>query len=340
MAKVPVGDDPTKKRFDRNNSGMLSVIEYRKYRESLAPAQMVILENLTLDALRKIPSYGDEPSLGEQIEAWINDPLEPSTDVLVQIIKNSKWYETYNFAEARNAWRLEFASDPGEWENEMRGARGVVQAEATRLGVQLTEQQLDGFSRAWIYEGWSKDANALRNALMSGVEESPWVESAIAGTLDYAKGLMGDTIDSLRDLAYNNGMQYDESWFQEAAKSVASGLSTAEDWEREIRKQAAGYYPAFADQINAGMNVRALASPYMQRMERLWGVPMTTIGLDDPTLLMAMGGKNEGGDFTAMNLSDFDNMLRQDPRWDNSDNGKNTLLNGIDSFLKSGGFKY
>ena len=334
MAYVEVGDDKTKEKFDNNESGWLSKIEYRKYRESLAPEQTVILKNLTIEALRKYPG------LDEKIEAWMNDPNEPGEEQLAQIIRDSDFFKTYDFDSARNAWKIEFGSPPGEWENEMRGARGRVQDEATRLGVQLSEQELDGFARAWIYEGWNKDPNALRDALISGVEVSPWLDQAVSGAMDYTAGLLGDTVSDLRNVAYMNGIDYDDLWFQEAAQSVVGGLSTVDDWKRDIREKAAGYFPAFAKQIEAGMDVRALASPYMQRMNRLWDMPMTSIGLDDPTLLMAMSGQNENGEFKAMNLADFDNMLREDPRWDNSSNGKNTLLNGINSFLKSGGFKY
>jgi len=216
-----------------------------------------------------------------------------------------------------------------------------VQAEATRLGIQLTDQQLEGMARAWKYEGWQYNEDAMRQALIKGVDKSPWVEAAIgAGTMDYTAGLLGETVSDLRNVAYMNGIDYDDLWFQEAAQSVVGGSSTADDWKRDIRDKAAGYFPAFAKQIEAGMDVRALASPYMQRMNRLWDMPMDSIGLDDPTLMSAMSGQNENGEFKAMNLADFDNMLREDPRWDNSSNGKNTLLNGINSFLKSGGFKY
>jgi len=333
MAEVDrsVGDDETKKKFDKNNTGRLSDIQYRKYRESLLPAQFKVLSSLALEAILT------NPQLKQIISDWAMG--DEDVNYLISEIENSDFAKEYNTDSARRAWFVEFGSE-GDWEQDMLGARGVVQAEATRLGVQLTDQELNGYARAYLYEGWDRNANAMRDALMMGVEKSPWVEQEVTGTLDYAKGVLGDTAASLRDVAYNNGMQYDESWFEEAAKSVASGLTTAEDWERDIRTQAAGYFPAFAEQINAGMNVRALASPYMQRMNRMWDMPVESIGLDDPTLLMAMGGKNENGEFKAMNLADFDNMLREDPRWDNSSNGKNTLLNGINSFLKSGGFKY
>jgi len=333
--KVAVGDNKDMARFDKNNSGYLSVIEFRKWRESLLPKQREVLSALTLEAIEAVPE------LQEKFRAWAEDPNQPDVQYLIQDIENSQFAKDYATDSARIAWNLEFNTTPEEWEQEMKGARAKVQAEATRLGIQLTDQQLEGMARAWKYEGWQYNEAAMRDALLKGVDKSPWVEAAIgAGTMDYTAGLLGDTVSDLRNVAYMNGIDYDDLWFQEAAQSVVGGLSTVDDWKRDIREKAAGYFPAFAKQIEAGMDVRALASPYMQRMNRLWDMPMTSIGLDDPTLLMAMSGQNENGEFKAMNLADFDNMLREDPRWDNSSNGKNTLLNGINSFLKSGGFKY
>ena len=345
MAKYKKGDlnrdgvvdeaDKDLEQFDDNKNQRLNTKEWIEYRKSLLPEQTRVLSSLTLEAIET------DSGLYTILKEWATDPTNPDTNDLLDRIENSDFAKEYATDSARIAWNLEFNTTPEEWEQEMKGARAAVQAEATRLGIQLTDQQLEGMARAWKYEGWQFNEDAMRQALLKGVDKSPWVEAAIgAGTMDYTAGLLGDTVADLRNTAYMNGIDYDDLWFQEAAQSVVGGSSTADDWKRDIREKAAGYFPAFAKQIEAGMDVRALASPYMQRMNRLWDMPMDSISLDDPTLMAAMSGQNEGGEFKAMNLADFDNMLRQDPRWDNSSNGKNTLLNGINSFLKSGGFKY
>ena len=37
-------------------------------------------------------------------------------------------------------------------------------------------------------------------------------------------------------------------------------------------------------------------------------------------------------------MEDFENLLRQDPRWETTKNGMNTLMNTVTSFSKSWGF--
>ena len=131
-------------------------------------------------------------------------------------------------------------------------------------------------------------------------------------------------ITALFALSLANGVKYDPTWYQSAAKSIASGMSLAEDWETQIREQAASKFPIFAEQIRTGVNVSDLMSPYKNLMAEEWEINPADILLDDPTLLSSLM-TDEKGQQSQMNMGEFTRMLRKDPRWMETDKAQNKV---------------
>jgi len=235
------------------------------------------------------------------------------------------WYKEVGDKYAADAWLAQHLS-PEEWDSQIQDARNTVQRQATSLGVQLTEQQLDQFAERYLYEGWGESTRQYRMA------------DALAEFVDGQSGNMLATRDELANLAMQNGVKLDDKFYQDAAQSIIRGESTAADYEKFIRDQAAAAFPLYSDKIKAGMNVRDLASPYISRINEILEIPTDSINLDDMYLRRALGQLDENGDPTYMNLDEFETALRNDPRWETTNNGKNTLLNGAQQMMKDWGF--
>jgi hypothetical protein len=73
-------------------------------------------------------------------------------------------------------------------------------------------------------------------------------------------------------------------------------------------------------------------------MSSILGISESDIKLDDPLLSQAIGQVDEKGNPKAMNFSDFETKLRNDPRWETSTNGANTLMDMATRMTKSWGF--
>ena len=62
------------------------------------------------------------------------------------------------------------------------------------------------------------------------------------------------------------------------------------------------------------------------------------ISLDNPLITRAMGGIDEKGNPKAMDFTEFETLLREDPRWEKTRNGEQALMGAVTSFAKQWGF--
>lgn len=233
-------------------------------------------------------------------------------------VRNTNWYKN-NAESARLAWVGETAGGK-DWTDQLKAATDAVSKRATDLGFHVAPADLAGLARDYIYNGWGTSAaraTELDKAL-SGQKVAAGAAQHV-GQHTYTTtgdgGVFGETAQQLRGLAEKNGIGYDQSWFDAAARSVAGGLTTQQDWENDIRDKAASLFPVFADKIKAGMNARELASPWVTRMANVLELDPASIDLNDPAIKNAMGGIDEKGNPVATGLWDFEKKLMQDKRW-------------------------
>lgn len=258
------------------------------------------------------------PELQALFEQALDEEWTPAR--MQAAIQNSDWYRNNN-EYARTAWAQEQLGG-ADWEANLTNARSAVQLAAAQMGADVTEEELSALARRYVYEGW---ADSTRRGLMM---------EALSGEITFLKddrgqaymsGNAGQLVDDLRNMARANGISFTDNWYTSAARSVASGLSQANDWERDIREQAASLFPVYGDKIRAGMNVYDLASPYINTMAQELELDPNQITLNDPYIRSALGGMSDSGDFTPMGLWDFQKKLRQDPRWENTSRAQNEV---------------
>jgi hypothetical protein len=84
--------------------------------------------------------------------------------------------------------------------------------------------------------------------------------------------------------------------------------------------------------LDAGSDLTEVYQPYRQSMATILELPMDKIDLNDPTLTNAITEKGN------MTLFDFKKSLRKDPRWQYTDNARETVSSGLTQVLKDFGF--
>lgn len=245
-------------------------------------------------------------------------------------LKNTNWYRN-NSEYAREAFILR-SMGGADWEEAQNNARMAVQQAATASGAQLSPEQVQALALRYINEGWDRPGREmLLNRALS--------EDIVPGATGTFRGMAGNIADSLRQEAFENGITYDTGFFQSAARSVNSGLSTLEDWQRDIREKAASLYPVFQNQIRSGVTVRQLASPYINLMSQTLEIDPNRITLEDPYIRSALGGFDDGGNPVATNLWDFQKKLRNDPRWMNTLQANNEIATMADRVMQMFGLR-
>jgi hypothetical protein len=102
-------------------------------------------------------------------------------------------------------------------------------------------------------------------------------------------GLASTTKSNLAIANDNYGTGYNRDSITQAATSVAEGATTEQYWTDQIKAQAAGAFPAWAKQINAGLTMKQIASPYIQTYANILGLDPAGITLNDNLLKQGLG---------------------------------------------------
>ena len=245
-------------------------------------------------------------------------------------VQSSDWYLANN-EYFRTAWAK--ASIGGaDWTATQETARLAVQAAATAKGRTLTAAELEANTQRYIYEGWGEVGRQqlLNDALAVGLT---------TGTDGFMAGAAGDLQQTLKDVANRNGLPLSQGYYESAAKSVASGLTTENDWIRDLRAQAASLWPSYADKINAGVDVGDLASGYVNTMANTLEINASEISLNDPSIREALSSFDDKGNPLPMGLWDFQNKLRNDPRWMNTKQATDSISETANTVLEMFGLR-
>ena len=245
-------------------------------------------------------------------------------------VQSSDWYNA-NTEYFRTAWAK--ASIGGaDWTATQETARLAVQAAATAKGRTLTAAELEANTQRYIYEGWGEVGRQqlLNDALAVGLT---------TGTDGFMAGAAGDLQQTLKDVANRNGLPLSQGYYESAAKSVASGLTTENDWIRDLRAQAASLWPSYADKINAGVDVGDLASGYVNTMANTLEINASEISLNDPSIREALSSFDDKGNPLPMGLWDFQNKLRSDPRWMNTKQATDSISETANTVLEMFGLR-
>ena len=245
-------------------------------------------------------------------------------------IQSSNWYRN-NSEPARLAFAKK-AIGGADWLDLQATAKQTVQQAATNLGVALTPEQLDGYTQRYIYEGWdSKDRTSLMTKALA--------EDIKFNDKGSMKGLAGNLQDNLKAIATNNGLKMSDNYYKSAAVSVATGLQTKEDWERDLRDQAASLWPSYSEKIKSGVNVADLASGYINTMAKTFEINADEINLNDAYIREALSSFDDKGNPAPMGLWDFEKKLRSDPRWMQTKQATDETSSVANTVLKMFGFR-
>ena len=243
-------------------------------------------------------------------QAVADGAFESQTGInnFINNVIDSEWWKE-NGPSAREAFAIR-TSDPAAYAEMLDDARVAVEARARELGAQLDSATIENMANRYVTDGWSQRGYLMDRALADkiGVTEGP------AGAF-----VPGDFAEQLRRIAINNGLNFDNEYYLSAARSVASGLRSEDQWIQDVRQQAASYWPAYSEQILAGTDARSLASGYINIMSRTLEIDPFSISLDDPFIRKATTMLDDSGNPRPMSLWEFQQDLRNDPRWMNTD---------------------
>lgn len=168
--------------------------------------------------------------------------------------------------------------------------------------------------------------------LVTEIQKNPATKAEIAMRLKSAQSL---NRQDLEKTARANGLDLDKN-FGTVVDTWVKRVDNGEDidiFKNLIRNTAKiGLPDKVSTLLDSGVDLETVYSPYKRLMASTLEVAPDSISLDDATLRMAIGPDKE------MSLYDFQRSLRKDPRWQYTDQARQSVSEAALGVLRDFGF--
>jgi hypothetical protein len=253
-----------------------------------------------------------------------------SKDMFQAKLKDTKWWKTHSDKERQ--YLTQMFTDPATAKQSMSQAQITVRQLAEQLGIKDTKFTLKKIQEAaynMVAKGWNE--GQLRYFLGQYVYFD-------GGDME---GQGADTINELRSYAYSMGVTMGDKWYTDNTRKVLRGLATVSDYKNDLLNKAKAQFPQYGKQLDGGQTVADIAQPYLQSMAQILELPAGSINLFDNTIKKALQYKNPTTlQSQSKPLWQFENDLRGDPRWKQTKNAQDSLMQVGHQVLADFGFKY
>jgi hypothetical protein len=248
-------------------------------------------------------------------EAWqaFSTGQEWSPSKFINAIQSSSWYMTRT-EQQRLYYKIK--NDPTqavELQAKIDANKATLRSVASTIGANLTEAELSTLAEENLINGWN--AEQIKTNLVNYVKYSADPISGFGSLV----GEAGNVEDKIRSFAKNMGVEVDNAWvLDNTQKAISAGNNTqiAEDFIRERAKEK---YAAYANELDTS-TVADLSYNYRASMANTLELGLEEISMNDSLIKQAMAiGDGKGG---KKNLFQFEQELRQDPRWAKTKNAK------------------
>lgn len=286
---------------------------------------------LSLDMLRsEYPTVAALITSVPELQSIYNQAVSGtwSTDKFIAAIQNSHWWSSTS-STARQAFAT-MKADPATWNQNINNLEAQMLQTAAQLGVQLTPQQAQQLGIDAITNGYDQNTAVLNQKMAEFLKPASG---------NHFGGQAGSYEDQIRQSMMDLGVFMPEDQLDNQIKQIVAGKQSVQGVTAQLRTQAASMYPAYSTQINSGVNLSDIASPYMQRAQQLLEMGPGSINIQTPMIKSALQYTQDGQP-TAMPMYDFEKQVRQDPRWLSTDNAQDSFMSNAHQVLVNFGFAY
>lgn len=228
-------------------------------------------------------------------------------------LRDTEWFKTTS--DTRRQAQVMQKTDPATWNATLQAAVIQVRQLAAEMGAAIPESKITKIAKNMIETG--ADEDQMRYAL------GEYVTFTKEGTL---RGEAGMHEYTMRQFAYANGIQLSDSAIKKQAQLVTRKLATTQDFQDQVRESAISMFPAYEQQLKAGVNMNEIADPYMQMMSEELELPYQSIDLTNTLIKSALNGSDSDGKPAGLTLTDFQSQLRADPRWKDTKNAQDGVM--------------
>ena len=289
------------------------------------------------------------PSLKAIFEDYVNPKKKMTDDEFIRRIRNDVWYKKNSAGIKQRFVQYYNYRD--------------LQESGQETGTTQYEQDIESIVRSLekraveIGSAAANDPIALRKAaenlyLTNKEDDTTYIDDFLASAIKPIAGMIGGRVtegysgaalqnyNALVKAARDNGFQVSDilpggTNEQQVIQGIASGKIDINRVIADARKLAAQGQPQYVrDLLAQGYNLAQVFQPYRQTMATVLEIgDADQIDLNDPLLRSAITDKGD------MNLYDFKKALRQDSRWQYTEQAKSDVSTAALNVLRDFGFQ-
>jgi hypothetical protein len=293
--------------------------------------------------------FKNVPSLKAIFEEYVNPKSGMTDEEFIRRIRNDNWYKKnsagikerfvqyYNYRDLQDAGQ---ATGTTQYEQDIEKIVRSLKKRAVEIGSAA-----------------ANDPTALRQAaenlyITNKESDTTYIDDFLASSIKSVAGMIGGKVtegysgealtnyNTLVKAARDNGFQIADilpggANVDQVLAGIASGNIDINRVAADARKLAAQGQPQYVrDLLAQGYNLSQVFQPYRTAMANVLEIgDPDQIDLNDPLLRSAITDKGD------MNLYDFKKALRQDNRWQYTEQARNDVSNAALQVLRDFGFQ-
>lgn len=224
-------------------------------------------------------------------------------DHFIAKVRDTKWFKKTSDT-ARQALILQKA-DPATFNQRVGALGSQILSMAQQMGTQgMTSATINKLAHDALVFGW--DNTEIQQHLFGFVKANKW---------GYYTGQAGQSADAFKQLATQYGVDVAPATLQRFVTGAVKGAESEATFKQWLIGQASSRYPSLSDRLKAGESLMDIANPYFQSYAQTLEVNPNSISLKDPLIQAALSGKDKNGKPSTKTLWQFENDLRNDPRY-------------------------
>ena len=279
--------------------------------------------------------YNEDGSFKKIKSGKISEGEEWTDAKIDSEIRNSDWYGTYD-ANVRLATAAKESGDP-TWTTQISNIVGTLERKAVERGANIEGVDLNKIAEEILTNNYTYVDKTPDGSIPDSILDSYLTPLIVAGQDGTFKGQAEISAQTLREYAEKYGVSMSDKWFANAIQSLDSNATTLVDLQNEIINNARETWPTL-DGISSTRSTMDIADSYIQRMANVWEMDPDTISLETPEIKKALVGVDADGNPYRQTMWEFEQSLRNDPRWDGTEQGQRELGEGSMMMLKELGF--
>jgi hypothetical protein len=256
------------------------------------------------------------------------DTYEASDAAVLKRQEDKKEYDKALAAAGNDPAKIAALNASSAYGRSIASMQNKIARLALESGAQFTDAELAAIAKEAIDTSLDTDAESLTAFINSKMKFKPGAKGAYTG-------VAGENVDALTKVAAANGLDLNKAFgaqLPDWLNAINKGESI-ETYKKIIRDVAKiGMPEKVAKLIDQGVDLATIYSPYKNLMASTLEINPETIDMNDATLRSAITADKE------IPLYEFERSLRQDNRWQYTNQAKEEVSNATRKILQDFGF--